>query len=194
MSRVRIKYFLEDPDGINPPELVPVFHRWIQRDALSGLWIDVADYLHVPEGPGIMLIGHEADLYLDFSRGKAGLAYVRKREFSSSLEDNVLLAIRSLDEAVSLFNKENALEQRYRVRTDELEITFLDRLRVPPELTDISTAVGATSRAVAEAAGREPGSIERIDADPRHPLSLRVRVPESASVSAVLELETSSTS
>lgn len=194
MSRLRIKYFIDDPAGINPPELVPVFHRWIQRDALSGLWIDVADYVHVPEGPSIVLIGHEADLAIDFGRGRPGLAYIRKRDLEPTLEGNVRLTLESLLAASSRFDEEAALEGRYRIRTDEIEVTFLDRLSVPPESSDISHAESATSAAVESVLGLEPESVERIDDDARHPVSLRVRVPQAPSVSAILELQTTATS
>lgn len=30
--------------------IVKMFHRWIQQAAVPGLLIDVADYLHVPDG------------------------------------------------------------------------------------------------------------------------------------------------
>ena len=50
-------------------ELVPVFHRWIQTGAIPGhLLVDVADYDHVPEGPGILLVAHEGNLGIDLPR------------------------------------------------------------------------------------------------------------------------------
>lgn len=38
-----------------------VFHRFIQRSLVEGRLLDVADYRHVPSGPGVMLVGQDVD-------------------------------------------------------------------------------------------------------------------------------------
>jgi hypothetical protein len=59
---------------------IPVFHDWIQRQALPGhLLIDVHDYSHVHHGPGILLVAHEANLSIDEAEGRRGLVYIRKQ-------------------------------------------------------------------------------------------------------------------
>lgn len=61
-------------------EFIPVFHNWIQRQALPGhLLIDVHDYSHVHRGPGILLVAHEANVSVDEAEGRRGLVYVRKQ-------------------------------------------------------------------------------------------------------------------
>ena len=74
LHRIGIK--IASADGALPArELVPVFHRWIQTGAVPGhLLIDVADYDHVPEGPGILLVAHEGNLGMDLIGGTLGLA------------------------------------------------------------------------------------------------------------------------
>ena len=41
-------------------ETIVAFHTLIQRQGLGDTLIDVANYLHVTTGPGILLIGHQA--------------------------------------------------------------------------------------------------------------------------------------
>ena len=66
-------------DPFGPADFVPVFHRLIQADALPGhLLIDVADYAHVPNGPGTLLVAREANVHMDRSDGRLAMAYVRK--------------------------------------------------------------------------------------------------------------------
>jgi hypothetical protein len=80
LHRLSLKIFARGPrDGIDPPELVPIFHRWIQTQAVDGLLIDVADYAHLPEGPGAVLIAHEGNYAFDGGRGRPGLQYSRKQ-------------------------------------------------------------------------------------------------------------------
>ncbi|MBY0396577.1 MAG: hypothetical protein K2X91_08940, partial [Thermoleophilia bacterium] len=77
--RIGVKLYAEDPAAVRPDRFIPVFHGWIQRGAVPGLLIDVADYAHVPQGPGVMLIGHEADHAIDLGEGRPGVLYQRKR-------------------------------------------------------------------------------------------------------------------
>jgi len=50
-----VKIFVHEPTSIDLADAIPVFHRWIQEAVLNELVIDVADYRHVPAGPGVML-------------------------------------------------------------------------------------------------------------------------------------------
>jgi len=61
-------------------DFIPVFHGWIQRQALPGhMLLDVHDYSHVHHGPGILLVAHEANLSIDEAEGRRGLVYIRKQ-------------------------------------------------------------------------------------------------------------------
>ena len=100
-ERVQVKVFASQ--SVDPMALIPVFHRWIREGVLKDdLAIDVADYSHVHEGPGVVLIGHGADYYYDLGEGKPGLLYSRKRGFEGALEarlrDAVQHALAACDE------------------------------------------------------------------------------------------------
>jgi hypothetical protein len=75
---------------------IPVFHRWIQERVLDELMVDVADYTHVPDGPGVVLVCHDAIYALDSGGGELGLLYSRRRETHPSLG-----AIASLDDRLA---------------------------------------------------------------------------------------------
>ena len=61
-------------------DFIPVFHGWIQRQALPGhMLLDVHDYSHVHHGPGILLVAHEANLSVDEAEGRRGLMYIRRQ-------------------------------------------------------------------------------------------------------------------
>jgi hypothetical protein len=64
-------------------DFIPVFHGWIQRQALPGhMLLDVHDYSHVHHGPGILLVAHEANISIDGAEGRRGLVYIRKQPAS----------------------------------------------------------------------------------------------------------------
>jgi hypothetical protein len=91
--------------------------------------IDVTSYTHVQAGPGVLLIGHQADYGIDFDEGRPGLSYFRKRdapEASARLGDAVSRAFWFAE----LLEKETALAGR-RFRTDEILLEVPDRLSSP---------------------------------------------------------------
>lgn len=73
-ARLSVRFAVESvPDDLEPA--IRVFHRFIQRGLVEGLILDVADYRHVPTGPGVLLMGHD----VDYGVGAAGFTVLRKR-------------------------------------------------------------------------------------------------------------------
>ena len=89
IQHINIKFYLENPQTVNLADFAAVFNTWIQAQRLEELLIDVADYLHVHNGPGIMLIGHEADYSLDNRLRKLGLLYNRKEQLEGTTQEKL---------------------------------------------------------------------------------------------------------
>jgi hypothetical protein len=143
---------------------IGIFHRFIQESAVPGLLIDVADYAHVPDGPGVILIGHDVDYGIDLAGGRTGLLTTRKqvgdRDLAALFRDalaKTLAAARAIeaDEAAAI-----------RFVTDELEIAFPDRLCAPnsaaafelasKELLPVARAVFGASARLEHAGADDP--------------------------------------
>ena len=79
LQHLIIKFPVDGPLGLAPARVVDLFHKWVAAQSAPGfLLIDVAELLHVPEGPGVIAVGHEADFALDNNRGVWGVLYRRK--------------------------------------------------------------------------------------------------------------------
>ena len=131
-SKLQLKLFAEPGAHAEPEAFIPVFHRWIKEHVLAELMIDVANYAHVPKGPGVVLIGHTGDYFIDEAEGRFGLLYSRKRgpagaSLGARLED---LFRRALHAAV-LLEKEPALAGKLRFSSRELLFRINDRLAAP---------------------------------------------------------------
>ena len=129
LQHISVKLFARDPVEVNWAALIPVYHRWIQQNAFpEAMSIDVADYSHVPAGPGVMLIGHHVTISVDNRQGRVGLLYNRRTvlegtdadKLRHSYEGAVVVARRLVEEP----------DFRGRIAFDEsdLEITINDRL------------------------------------------------------------------
>ena len=86
--RVCVKLYAPEP-GIPDSTFVPIFHEWIRERALDMVLLDVADYAHVPDGPGVVLIAHEATFSLDRSDGRFGLLAQQRRPITGDAGDAI---------------------------------------------------------------------------------------------------------
>jgi hypothetical protein len=120
----------ESAKAVEPEALIPVFHRWIKDRVLPEMVIDVANYGHVPEGPGVVLIGHGSDYFMDEGEGRLGLLHNRKRSGPPAGERLSDAARRTLY-AAALLEKEAALGGKLKFATNELLFRVNDRLAAP---------------------------------------------------------------
>jgi len=130
--KLAVKFPFATPSAVKPEEFVPVFHRWIQTRALPGhQLIDVADYDHVHEGPGIVLVSHEANLHADQGRGEPGLLYRRKQPTPGSFRGRLRATFGHALQAASLLENDHAIGGRANIRTDQASFLIFDRLLAP---------------------------------------------------------------
>jgi hypothetical protein len=124
-----VKFFCGAGSDVALLDFIPIFHRWIQTAAVDDLLIDVADYSHVPEGPGVLLVGHEGIYSVDERAGRRGLAYWRRRGVEDSFDGTLTASLRAAARACRLLEEE--LGGRMRFKGNELEIYATDRLTAP---------------------------------------------------------------
>jgi hypothetical protein len=95
LQHVNVKIFVDGDLPVDPEQFINVFHNWTAEQSCDELLIDVADYRHVPAGPGVVLVGLEADYAMDNAGGRWGLLYNRKASTDGSNEDRFAQAFRA---------------------------------------------------------------------------------------------------
>jgi hypothetical protein len=173
--RIGAKLYAENPDVVDLPAYIPLFHGWIQSRELDGVPIDVADYAHVPEGPGVMLIGHEADRALDVGEGRPGVLYQRKREGEGTLQQRLAAAIAAADWMADAIEADPAAGG-VRFGRDEILLRVNDRLAAPNEDATLEALRPAIEAALATVRPGRAASVERVADDPGGPFRVRVRL------------------
>jgi hypothetical protein len=131
LQHINVKLLLKDEGGIDLDPLIPVFHGWIQEQGWEELLLDVADYRHVFAGPGIILIGHEANYSVDNAGNRPGVRYNRKGALEGSNQDRLKQAAVAALKACRRFESEPRLDSRFRFNGHEIEISINDRLLAP---------------------------------------------------------------
>jgi hypothetical protein len=170
MDHFNVKLFAEPGTTLNWADLIPVFHRWIRESAVPGSLIDVADYAHVPEGPGVMLIGDDGFYSVDNRAGELGVLYNRRRELSGDARAKLEQAYDTALIAAKLLEKE---VPGLRFREQDFEVFVNDRMLAPnTEETDQSVRP-----VVEEFCGNRglKATISRDSSDARSLYRLRVR-------------------
>lgn len=131
LQHVNVKLRIADPGEVDLAPLIPVFHSWIQEQILGDLLLDVADYRHVPAGPGVVLIGHEGDYSVDHTDNRLGVRYNRKAPLDGSNQDRLQQAARAALTACARLEAEPRLEGKFRFGGREIELFINDRLLAP---------------------------------------------------------------
>ncbi len=185
--RMQIKYFVENPSAIELTPFIGVFQRWIQQQNLGELLVDVTDYGHVFEGPGVILIGHESDYGMDKGGGRLGLLYTRKRGAEDTLHKQLVTAFHLALTACRLLESEPYFKGALKFRTDEAEIRLVDRLQYPNRPATFEAARDDIRAALAEVYGNIPMSFAPTNEDPRSLFTLGVRAERAVSAAALLD-------
>mgnify|MGYP006921589955 CR=1 FL=1 len=187
IKKLNLKLFIENPEALDVEAVIPVFHGWIRDNLLEGLPIDVADYKHVPNGPGLMLIGHDGDYAIDFANGRSGLWYSHKREWEATdLQGQIRLAWERLIHAAQLLENDPTLDIRF--STAEIELTLADRLNAPNNATTFALVRDDVQALLSELFNATPVGLAWANEDTRRPFSVQATINHAP---ALAELGTS---
>lgn len=146
MQHFRVKVFGRAAEGFELHQAIPVFHRWIQTNALPELLIDVADYSHVPGGPGVLLAGHDSHYGLDLRKNRLGLLYIRRTAQDGSTAGRLRSALAAARAACEKLVQEPEFAGKLSFDFDEIEISVNDRLlapNIPESYQELADELGA---------------------------------------------------
>lgn len=172
LQHVIVKIPVEGHLGIDPGELIPVFHRWVAAQSMPELLIDVADLRHVPSGPGVILVGLEGDYSLDHADGVWGLQYRRKDALGGSNLDRLTQALEAARRLGDRLEQETGGRLRY--SRSDFDVVVNDRA-LAPNTDDTRRQAAGELDAFAQAAFGPAATVTPHTADPRRRFGARIR-------------------
>jgi len=131
IQHFRVKLFATPESHPRLGEAIPVFHRWIQQKRLPEMMIDVSDYEHVPSGPGVILVCHEAIYGLDEGKGKLGMVYNRRAALDGTVRDRLRQAVGAAESAAAMLEQEPEFAGKLRFDRKSWEVVVNDRALAP---------------------------------------------------------------
>jgi translation initiation factor IF-1 len=177
LYRVCVKIFavvheIEDDAAL----FVPIFHEWIRDQVLDLVALDVADYAHVPESPGIMLVCHEASFSLDRSDGRFGLMVQRRTPVDGGPVDAVASTMRLAVEVAARLERDARISGKLRFNPSRLRVEANDRLLASNSDKGYHDFGPVVRQAAAAAFGGTGPIVERVNNDSRDRLAVDVSV------------------
>jgi hypothetical protein len=182
LQRIGIKIFADNSAPVPMREFIPVFHAWIQKQAVENhLLIDVHNYSHIYNGPGILLVAAEGNFSIDMGGGRMGLLYYRKVP-----GDGLASILKTTLLACSLLEADPNLKGRLRFRTSEVQIVANDRLLAPNTEQTFKELLPALTSALKVIFPDGKFSLSRSSVDPKDRLTIQVQTGQSESVSSLI--------
>ncbi|MBX2821593.1 MAG: hypothetical protein KTR29_17985 [Rhodothermaceae bacterium] len=181
-QRIQIKLYTKNNSALSKDVLIDRFHSWIQHDLLDEIPIDVADYSHVVDGPGILLITHEADYAFD-EVGGAGLRYVRKKEMPGSLEFAITQGFLQVVKAARLLEQDTAGTVSFDLA--RVEITILDRRLYPNSSATTDSVQPVVTGLFSTIFKTKQVECARVSEDARFPFALTIRAPHTLEIDEI---------
>lgn len=185
IQQTRVKV-LATSNELEQEQLIPVFHSWIRESRLGDqLLIDVADYRHVPKGPGVMLIGDQGHYSLDEMGGARGLAYARKRDSIGDAAPRVAEALRAALTACEALQNETSLGGKLGFDPAKLEIHVMSRLTAPNTAASYESFRPILVELLTQVYDGAELSVVHLDHD-RQPFGVRVEVTGEHTIADLL--------
>lgn len=130
LQRIQIKIAADAPAGLRLEPLIEIFARW-RKETHPAEWVDLADYAHLPRGPGIVLAGQRCNVAFDLADPGPGILYTAKKGLTGSYAERLSAAMQWCLEFSKRLIAEPEFPKDVRLRTDSLELRFNDRLSTP---------------------------------------------------------------
>jgi hypothetical protein len=183
LQKINVKFFTVEKEPVPLTAFIDIFHSWIQ--ATDGTYHDVADYSHMKNGPGIVLVAHDANVHIDETGGRRGLLYNRKAPLPGSNQEKLRVVLQAALENCRKLEYEPAVRGKLKFSGDEVLISINDRLLVPNTIESFQLVKPDVEAVAAQLFNRASFAL-RYKEDSRRRFSIAVRTFESFDVDGLI--------
>ena len=184
LQKINVKIFVEQPNCAALADFIDLFHGWIQ--STDGIYHDVADYTHMQEGPGVLLVADDANLSIDESENRRGLLFSQKKPLSGSNHEKLVAVLRAALENCRRLEDETRSKGPIRFSGNEVTVAINDRLQAP-NTDDTFNEIRPEIEAVAQRLFDGTAFTLHRDADSRKRFNVTVRAAQSFDTRTLLE-------
>ena len=181
LQHINVTMFVEGELTADLENFINVFHRLVAEQAMDEMMIDVADYRHVPAGPGVVMVGLEADYAIDHKDNRYGLRYNRKAPLEGSNQYRLRVAFAAAGKTCAVL--EEAVSGVKFSRT-EFELFINDRALAPNTPETLAAAQPIIESFLRDELGQESFEID-FETDQRKLFGATIRLGKAVETPAV---------
>ncbi|MGB2923881.1 MAG: hypothetical protein WBB82_01100 [Limnothrix sp.] len=180
VERFCVKFLVQDlPDGFDEASLIGVFQGWIRDEKVKGTLIDVIDYRHVPDGPGIMLVTYEINYMMEHQAGYGLYAQRRWPEVEGlSHPEGIVNLVKAAAEFGTILQKDTGIT----LKGNEFFYIANDRLNAPNNDETFTAIKPDLETALKQIYGGESFTLERVQNNPKERLTILVKVASPVAI------------
>ncbi len=183
LQKINVKLYFADSSGIQLRDFINIFNSWIQSS--DGVYYDLADYTHVNDGPGILLVAHEANVSVDETEGRLGLLYNQKERLEGSNAEKLRFVFDAALGYCRKLEEEPSLKGSVCFRGNEALVVINDRLTAPNTEETFSQLKGDLHELARQLFGSDDFSLALRTEDPRRRFSVLIQSPVDLRVEAL---------
>lgn len=174
LQHVNVKIFVDGQLQADLENFINIFHRLVADQAMNEMMIDVADYRHVPKGPGVVMVGLEADYGMDDKDGRFGLRYNRKAPLEGTNQQRLKQAFWAARNTCALL--EDEIDGLKFSRTD-FELFINDRALAPNTRETREKFQGELETFLRDELGQTDAQVD-YESDPRKVVGAVIRTSQ----------------
>lgn len=184
LQHITAKIPVDGALGIDPAKVVDIMHTWVAGQTMAGvILVDVAELLHVPNGPGVIAVGYEADYAVDHTGGTWGVLYRRKALQDGTNANRIAHALREAARAGALLTEAFPTGLKFSATTFELIVN--DRGIAPNTAETYTAAEPEIAAALQGLLGHGDFTLTRHDREPRQRFGVTVTCAKAFDLSPV---------
>ena len=184
LQNLQWKIHLAKEIAPDPHEWFRVFGTWIPDS--PEVFVDVADYSHVEDGPVVFLAGHQACYSLDGTGRRLGLLYDRRLPLEGSNAEKLRDSLLALLRAAQRLEGEASFAKKPVFLAGDLKLIVNNRALSPNAEETLAAIRPDLESLLGKICGPGNFSLSR-DADPRKRFGVKVKAASPVTVDAALK-------
>lgn len=182
IQKINWKFNFKNPEAIHLHDFLVMFNGWIPES--PEIFIDVADYGHVHDGPLMLLAGHFVDYVLDDTDRTRGFLYNRKGVIPGS--SNAEIIKNSLKEFVTTCDRLQKAQKELKLDTTSLIFIVNDRALAPNTPATFAELKNDLEKVLSQAFAPQKISLKHRT-DPKQRFTVEVSIGGEKSIQEILK-------
>lgn len=184
LQKINWKICFKDAVTAKPDLFFKVFNTWIPGS--PEIFVDVADYQHVHDGPLVLLAGHYVDYALDATDRRLGLLYSRKQAMEGASGEKVRLSLLDLLKATQRLEEDPAFGGTLKFTTNELLLIVNDRALTPNTPASFSELKPILQEILSKTFGSKEFNLEHLS-HPKQRFSVKINSKHESNLKEMIQ-------